>query len=374
MSSDDFKPANNEEQDQESPAQDPSDITADEQPEKASEFPSTTDYTIDEESGTIKYNSDLFAKSDREANQRFEVYKDFDPFPEIATSVLNSADFVDYVSATGMLFPFDSEKIKPASYGLKLQGKAVYWDDKGNRVVKVINKGDKFILPRNSIVFVSVPQTLRLPYYIIARFNLKINHIYKGILLGTGPIIDAGFVGKLSIPLHNLTNNDYEFVGGETLIWMEFQKISLPHPFASNENKRAKLTPPRRFGVYREYSNEKNFLKRDVEDYLKDAHHGPIESSLPNIVKTYEKIEGDVKKERDKVNDLISKFNWMAGLSFVAILSMVATIINILYTDLRDTKSKLDLSNKQHESRLVKDSMQLIELRHELDSVKAKLK
>ncbi len=28
--------------------------------------------------------------------------------------------------------------------------------------------------------------------------------VYKGLLLGTGPIVDPGFVGKLYIPLHKL--------------------------------------------------------------------------------------------------------------------------------------------------------------------------
>ena len=50
--------------------------------------------------------------------------------------------------------------------------------------------------------------------------------MHKGILLGTGPLVDAGFFGRLLIPLHNLTDNDYKMDGGDGIIWVEFTKVS----------------------------------------------------------------------------------------------------------------------------------------------------
>jgi deoxycytidine triphosphate deaminase len=125
-----------------------------------------------------------------------------------------------------MIYPFYEEKQKPASYEVAVLGKYVYWDEKNKKHVGVIKRGEEFILRRNSIAFVTLEPTFRIPEYIAFRFNLKITHIYRGILLGTGPLVDPGFTGKLSIPLHNLTTNDYTIVGGEPLIWMEFTKLS----------------------------------------------------------------------------------------------------------------------------------------------------
>jgi hypothetical protein len=45
-------------------------------------------------------------------------------------------------------------------------------------------------------------------------------------LLGTGPLVDPGFHGKLLVPLHNLTSDEYTIRGDEGLIWMEFTKTS----------------------------------------------------------------------------------------------------------------------------------------------------
>ena len=85
---------------------------------------------------------------------------------------------------------------------------------------------ENVILFKNSITYLWMKEKLLLPEYIAARFNLHIRHVHKGILLGTGPLIDPGFGGSLLIPLHNLTDNDYELRGGEGVIWVEFTKLS----------------------------------------------------------------------------------------------------------------------------------------------------
>src|SRR5260370_27852024 len=153
-----------------------------------------------------------FARTDEQARLKFEKHKSLDPFPDIPPALLNSADVADYVCATGMLWPFDLDNRKSASYEIPLHGKCLHWDDAGNKQVEqIIGPDDEFCLKANSIAFVTVEPMFRLPDYMALRFNLKISHIYKGILLGTGPLVDPGFQGKLSIPLHNLTTNDYTF-------------------------------------------------------------------------------------------------------------------------------------------------------------------
>jgi deoxycytidine triphosphate deaminase len=110
-------------------------------------------------------------------------------------------------------------------------------------VEKQISRGETFVLRRNSIAFVQVEPVFRIPDYIALRFNLKILHVHRGILLGTGPLVDPGFVGNLYIPLHNLTDSDYTFKGGEGLIWMEFTKVSWPPP--GSREPLATDSPPR---------------------------------------------------------------------------------------------------------------------------------
>jgi deoxycytidine triphosphate deaminase len=167
---------------------------------------------------------DLAASVD-EARRRFGLYKTDDPFPEIPPALMNSADIADYVAATGMIYPFTPDGLKSASYEVSLLGEVVYWDEDG-RHEQDVRRGDTFILRRNSIAFVTMEPEFHLPDYIALRFNLKIPNVYKGLLLGTGPLVDPGWEGQLSIPLHNLTTNNYPLKGGDPLIWMEFTKLS----------------------------------------------------------------------------------------------------------------------------------------------------
>lgn len=241
--------------------------------------------------------SNRFAQSDEEAAHRFEGYKSQDPFPEIPPALLNWADIEDYVAATGMICPFypDPEKSKPASYEVNLLGKYVYWDEEGKKQVKDLKRGGEFILKRNSIAFVTLEPMLRIPDYIALRFNLKITHVYRGILLGTGPLVDPGYKNKLSMPLHNLTTNDYTFRGGEPLIWMEFTKLS-PIQYQQPENEQD--GSPSRQGKYRGFPQRKNELS-DVEDYLRKADpHRPIRSSIPAAIQ-------DAERAAKRANNLI---------------------------------------------------------------------
>lgn len=161
-----------------------------------------------------------------EARERHLLHRESDPFPSIAPALLNSAHIADYVFTTGMISPFHPERLKSASYEVPLLGPYVYVDNKGRKKTGVLKEGDEITVAKNSITFLTVEPTFRLPDYIALRHNLKIDHVYKGLLVGTGPLIDPGFVGRISLPLHNLTENDYTFKGGEGIIWVEFTKLS----------------------------------------------------------------------------------------------------------------------------------------------------
>ncbi len=229
-----------------------------------------------------------FAKSDVEASARFENFKSIDPFPEILPALLNSADFKSYIAATGMIFPFvdDKKKLKTASYEIDLLGKIVHWNENGKKIVEILTRGKEFILHKNSIAFITLEPMLRVPSYIALRFNLKITHVYRGLLLGTGPLIDPGYTNKLSIPLHNLTTNDYTFVGGQPLIWMEFTKLS-PQP----KSQAANALGFERFTDFVSFPDAKNKLD-DVEDYLRKADpHRSIRSSIPEAIKDAKQVK-----------------------------------------------------------------------------------
>ena len=152
-----------------------------------------------------------------------------DPFPCIQPALLNSLDIKKYGTRGCLVTEFDSELVNPASYTMRLLGTIYWWRRKGDRLVQrsqVIAEDSHVKIRRNSMTYLFTQQEFRLPQYIAARFNLHIRYVHKGLLLGTGPLVDPGFAGSLLIPLHNLTDNDYDGRGGDPILWVEFTKLS----------------------------------------------------------------------------------------------------------------------------------------------------
>ncbi len=220
----------------------------------------------------------IFADSDDDAASRYMQYKSLDPFPEIHPALLNSADIYDYVAKTGMLFPFESNKgkLKSASYEIDFLGEVYQWDEKGKERHHIIDLGTEFNLEKNSIAFLHLRTFFRLPDYIALRFNFKIRHVHRGLLLGTGPLVDPGYVGRLLVPLHNLTSDKYVLEGGAGLLWVEFTKVS--------PNRRWNSGSGRNATNYYPFPASKNALT--VSDFFKKASGGaPIRSSIPDEVR-----------------------------------------------------------------------------------------
>lgn len=199
----------------------------------------------------VKHNSDYFS-SFKEAQKAYSKWKTQDPLSSIPPALLSSADISDYVRLTGMIYPFHQKDLIGATYSVRLKGLCVYYKEAAGpdnpaehifcigkdeedlpNVTDNRAKGyevrEKLVLEPNSITFVTLEPVFQVPDYLVFRFNLKIPHIYKGLLLGTGPIIDPGFQGRLSIPLHNLTSNKYTFSEDDEIISLEITKMN-PYP------------------------------------------------------------------------------------------------------------------------------------------------
>jgi deoxycytidine triphosphate deaminase len=135
-----------------------------------------------------------------------------------------SSDLIAYyngvVAQPGMIDPFVEDNLKPAAYELTLGPNFLLEGKEG-----VLTPERPWLeLPPNSVVFVSMQERLVLPHYIVARFDLAIEFIYQGILLGTGPQVDPGFQGVLSCPLHNISNAPVHLQLGYPFAKIDFAK------------------------------------------------------------------------------------------------------------------------------------------------------
>lgn len=277
----------------------------------------------------IARNKNIFSL-DTDAQAKYEKYYSKDPFPDIQPALLNSADIYNYVATTGMIFPFYPEKLSGASYEVAIGEKVIWWDEQKQEVHEedLSKPGSFFKLEPNSIAFVMLEPTFRIPDYMALRFNLKIVHVYKGLLLGTGPLVDPGFVGKLSIPLHNLTANTYTFRHGDSLIQMEFTKLSPNVVWKNNDAKKQIIKDD----LYKRKWIKKN---RTIYDYINRSLEGSgdvmVRSAIPNNLKKVkdiaEKAQKDITEAKKELDHRVRNMQLITVLSLVPVLTFACTAI-----------------------------------------------
>lgn len=270
----------------------------------------------------MEVDQQQFADSDEEAQRRFDQTRNRDPLPEVAPSLLNTSDLVDYIAATGMIHPFEvpqqlDRRLKPASCAIPFAGRVMAWvpDRKRPGEIEPLDRefepGQKLRLPRNSIVYITLQPYFRFPDYIAGRYNLAITQIYRGLLVGTGPLVDPGFDGFLSVPVHNLTATDYELSAGDPLVWMEFTKLSGHRRWRDDarESKNPYVPFP-----------ERKRERRGVADYVAAASPDPIISSIPQEI-------GVARRAAEQARNSV---RWLQGISIVAGIILLVTIAALL--------------------------------------------
>lgn len=249
-----------------------------------------------------------------------------DPCQDIEPALLNSVHIKRYGNEGCLVTDFDPDRVNPASYTMRLMGELYSWERKRKRLVQrkqTIACGKRVILPRNSISYLLTAQEFRLPQYIAARFNLHIRYVHKGILLGTGPLVDPGFAGPLLIPLHNLTDNDYDLLGGDPIIWVEFTKLS-SLPYWTRDPADIDQWPPDGFATF---PDSKYAITAD--DYFKKA----LDLSV-SAIRTKEGIQSAFKGALDSAVEATREANrttkWVRNLGFAGLVGGAALIIAVV--------------------------------------------
>lgn len=302
-------------------------------------------------------------RNDDDAKARFNEYKSRDPFPDIPAALLNSADIYDYARTTGMIYPFDSEKLKSASYEASVGADCIYWEDDGKKQSVDLSKKGSFLLKPNSIAFVTTRETFRLPDYMAVRFNLTITNVHRGLLLGTGPIVDPGFKGRILIPLHNLTTNQYKFNYKDKLIWLEFTKISTNERWANNNGSTSS-----RKGEYVLFPEKKTNKKPDY--YLKELK---IQSSIPEARREAEKSAKEAEESAKRSEKTTRKYAIGTFVTAVAIAVTLWSDIRSIWVDVRSITGNMTAEQATTKERVVGLQKQLRFMEKQVNSLQARI-
>ena len=154
------------------------------------------------------------------SNQDFWI----DPDPSRQPGLLLSDRILFYCEKVNLVFPYDPSFVEPASYTLHAGREYMISPKPGKVETRDLEKEGKVIIPPNGLIYIRFFEEVNIPHYMIARFNLRVTQVYRGLLLGTGPQVDPGFRGYLGCPIHNFTDEDKAIEFFDPLGTIDFEK------------------------------------------------------------------------------------------------------------------------------------------------------
>ena len=123
--------------------------------------------------------------------------------------------------AEPMIAPFDSTRLRPASYQLTL-GPDMHIGGQERR----LKEGEQVILQPHQVAIVCTAEELWIPRHIIARWSLRVTNIYEGLLWTGGPQVDPGWKGPLFCPIYNLAERPVVLKLGQAMFTIDFSRTT----------------------------------------------------------------------------------------------------------------------------------------------------
>jgi len=294
-----------------------------------------------------------------QAENWFEV----DPFEDIPPSLLSSNEIELYVGKTGMISPFDVKALKTAAYAVGLGEKSYQLNKKGGIDPTILAgcENNLLKLPANSIVFVECGTKFKLPKYIAVRFNLRIGLVHRGLLLGTGPLVDPGFIGELLVPLHNLTSKDHYIDIRKHIIWMEFTKTTYKKPESG--------TPDRAEFLRRKQNKTPTDYLNDARKSLFDGRFVTIQSSIPGVFAKANKNATNALKIANKTERFVSGIGIAV---LIGIFALGITTVSFLSSFVQNTYEQVDETRKNFTKDLSIRSNETNDLKKDIGQITAR--
>lgn len=256
-----------------------------------------------------------------------------------------------YLLMEEIVEPFDVDKLKGVTYQCTFSGEAHNFDTKTGKMEEIhLSDTGELILEKNSITYLKIEEKFHVPEYMVLRFNLSVSNAYKGLLLGTGPIVDPGFEGNLFIPLHNLTGNQYIIKKGASLSRDEFTKLSR-HIDWHNKKKNpfSPLKPitkntPRNAS----FSNfiEEALLDSDKKKFYTKGSVVSVRSSIPEMISSAadkadeaQKSAADAAGTVERIGKRVRTWSIAGGLGGII---AVASLMISVYALIQDANARYD--------------------------------
>ena len=165
-----------------------------------------------------------------------------DPHDQV-TGVLLSDEIAFYAEKKGMIEPFLADNLKPAGYELTIGDEYFLSGEFRELYPKSEQEQERrVVIPPFQVAVLKTREIIRLPRYLIARWNIRVIHAYRGLLWVGGPQVDPGYCGFLFCPIYNLSDKPVTLETGEAIALIDFVKTS---KFDKSKSKAYRFPPKR---------------------------------------------------------------------------------------------------------------------------------
>jgi dCTP deaminase len=137
--------------------------------------------------------------------------------------LLSDVDIRKFMSSGDIQITNFSGAIEPASYDLRVGSSGVLSDG----IIDIA--GRRFIkIPRGSTAVIYPYEEMKLSNKVAGRYGLRSKFARRGLILLSGPQIDPGFEGTLSVTVFNAGTDDVRLYHLEQFATVEFAELSSP--------------------------------------------------------------------------------------------------------------------------------------------------
>jgi deoxycytidine triphosphate deaminase len=143
------------------------------------------------------------------------------------SSVLRKSDIKHFCEQRipPLIDPFEEDYLKEsASYELRLGSR--YRPGDSDSAKYLTNSNDTLTIPEHGIAIVSTYEWLNIPGCLIARWNLRVKMVYRGLVWVGSLQVDPGYQGFLFCPIYNLSNKPQILVYKKPLFIIDFVRTT----------------------------------------------------------------------------------------------------------------------------------------------------
>jgi deoxycytidine triphosphate deaminase len=280
-----------------------------------------------------------------------------------------------YVEVVNLIEPFDQESLRPAYYKLHV-GDTCYIDDQPRKVTV----DHPIVVPPNGLVYVTTREWFNIPYYMIARYSLRVEQVYRGLLIDNGLQVDPGYHRSITVPVHNLADQDRVLNHGEAFLCVEFVRTTSFQP-SDLRGIRTEKDLVSRARDLRGYSGKPLVLfTRSVEKlgrpkavpdfWLPGENH---KSSTLEMAKRITQLGQEVERKTRTVDRRVTRFQAVAILSVLVFLFGFFVVVHDRYAEVLKLAADSSAAVREREKKISELDMAIQQMQERVAGIEKRL-